>query len=111
MKDDGGSASVLVLGAAALMLTVSVPVVLTASLLSAHRQAVRAADLAALAGAQHSLQDAGTACAWAERVAEANGGRLRGCALAKGVLEVEVVVRSSIELLPETSARSRAGQR
>lgn len=109
MKDDGGSASVLVLGAAALTLAVSLPVVMTASLWAAHRQAVRAADLAVLAGAQHSLQDAGTACAWAQRVASANGARVSSCILSTGALTVEVEVATGIELASQVTASARAG--
>lgn len=109
MRDDGGSASVLVLGAAALMLALSAPVVVTASLLATHRQAVRAADLAALAGAQRSLQDAGVACAWAERVASANGARMSRCTLGAGALIVEVEVATGIAIASQVTATARAG--
>ena len=109
MKGDGGSASVLVLTAAAFTLAVSVPVVVTASLLATHRQAVRAADLAALAGAQHSLRDAGGACGWAERVASANGAQLSECTLSTGALIVEVYVATGIAIAPQVTASARAG--
>lgn len=109
MTDDHGSASVLVLGVSALLLALSVPVVLVASLLTAHRQAVRAADLAALAGAQHSLSDVDIACAWARRVASANGASLTRCALARSSVLVEVTVPTGFSLVPEPSASARAG--
>jgi secretion/DNA translocation related TadE-like protein len=109
VKGDSGSASVLMLGAAALTLAVSVPVVLTASLLATHRQAVRAADLAALAGAQHSLQDAGVSCVWAQRVASANGAQLSSCALSAGALTVGVEVATGIGIAPWVTATARAG--
>lgn len=109
MTRERGSASVLVLAAAALVLVASVPVVLVASLLASHRQAVRAADLAALAGAQHSLTDVSVACAWARRVASANGAGLSRCALADASLIVEVAVPTGIDLAPDARATARAG--
>lgn len=109
MRDDGGSASVLVLAAAALTLALSVPVVITASLLTTHRQAVRAADLAALAGAQHSLQDAGAACARAGWVASANGAVMSRCSLDAGALTVEVEVATGIVIASQVTASARAG--
>lgn len=109
MTRERGSASVLVLAAAASVLVASVPVVLVASLLAGHRQAVRAADLAALAGAQHSLTDVSVACAWARRVASANGADLTRCDLADAELLVEVAVPTGIVLIPNPAATARAG--
>lgn len=111
MSYDSGSASVYVIGAAALVTTLALPVAGLAVGFAAERDAVRAADLAALGGAQASLREEGLACATAARVALANGGRLRHCALVAGALEVEVTVRTSLALLPEMSAESRAGVR
>lgn len=111
MSRDRGAASVLVIGAAALVLAAAAPVVLIASLLASHRQAVRAADLAALAGAQHSLVDAGEACAWAARVATANGAGLTRCALVDASLVVEVTVPTGLSRGPSVSATARAGPR
>lgn len=109
MSRDRGAASVLVLGAAAMVLAVSVPVVLVASLLASHRQAVRAADLAALAGAQHSLVDAAEACAWAARVATANGAGLTRCSLQQGSLVVVVTRAAPLPAVPAVTATARAG--
>lgn len=111
MNREGGSASVLVLAAAAFVLVLSLPVVLVASLLASHRQAVRAADLAALAGAQRSLDDVSVACAWARRMASENGASLTRCALADSAVLVEVAVVTGIALAPTTSATARAGVR
>lgn len=111
MTGERGSASVLALAAAALVVAASVPVVLVASLLASHRQAVRAADLAALAGAQHSLSDDTVACAWARRVASENGASLTRCDLAGSSVLVEVAVPTGIALAPDTSATARAGVR
>ena len=91
------------------MIAVSMPVALTASLLAAHRQAVRAADLAALAGAQHSLQDSEVACGWAERVASANGAQLSSCWLHAGALTVEVEMATGIAIASQVNATAHAG--
>lgn len=109
MSRECGAASVLVLAVAASVLTLSLPVVLVASLLAGHRQAVRAADLAALAGAQHSVSDAAVACAWARRVASANGADLTRCALADSSVLVEVSVATRFSLIPGPLATARAG--
>jgi secretion/DNA translocation related TadE-like protein len=93
------------------VLALSLPVVLVASLLASHRQAVRAADLAALAGAQHSLSDDTVACAWARRVASDNGASLTRCDLDGSSLLVEVTVPTGIALAPDASATARAGVR
>lgn len=109
MSRDSGAASVLVLCAAAMVLAISVPVVLVASVLASHRQAVRAADLAALAGAQHSLVDQGVACGWAARVAMANGARLMRCSLQQGSLVVVVTGAAPLPAVPPVTATARAG--
>lgn len=111
MSDDSGTASVYVLGTAALVTVLSLPVAVVASGFVAYRDAVRAADLAALGGAQASLHNTDLACAVAARVALANGGRLRLCGIVDGALEVEVAVQTSLALQPEVSASSRAGRR
>lgn len=110
MKRDTGSASVLVLGVGSLLAVVSLTIGLIAVGLAAHRQAVRAADLAALAGAQRSLTDAGEACQIARAVAMANGAELGECALESRTLRVEVRVSPS-DLLPVIAASARAGVR
>lgn len=111
MKRDSGSASVYVLGAAALVASLSLPAAVVASGFAAHRQAVLAADLAALGGAGESLYDEARACSAAARVAVANGAHLRTCVLSEGTLSVEVGVRTFLTLLPEVGAASRAGVR
>lgn len=111
MKRDSGSASVYVLGAVLLLAFMSVPVAVVASGFAVHRQAVLAADLAVLGGAQVSLDDEALACSTAANVATENGARLQSCALSEGALRVEVAVLTSLALLPEISATSRAGVR
>ena len=109
MSNDRGSASIVVLGVALAIVVVSVPVVLVAGLLASHRYAVRAADLAALAGAQHSVVDESVACPWAQRVAVENGARLRECRLERGSLLVVVERPASVDLVPDVRATARAG--
>lgn len=111
MRHDTGSATVYTLGAVLLLTFLSVPVAVVASGFAAHRQAVLAADLAALGGAQESLDDEQVACSAAARVAAKNEGRLQSCSLDGGSLRVEVAVSTSLALLPEVIATSRAGIR
>lgn len=108
MRDDDGSATILVLAGGALLSTFAVLVGLLATGLTAHRQALRAADLAALAGAQRSLTDATIACESADVTARANGAELEECRLDEGTLRVLVRVPTS-GWLPAVVAASRAG--
>ena len=108
VRRDGGSATVLVVGVGALLSLFAVTVGVVATGLAGHRQAVRAADLAALAGAQRSLTDASQACQTAELVAAANGARLAGCQLEGPSLRVRVTMTTS-GWLPTLAATSRAG--
>ena len=107
---DAGSASLLVVSVGSLLSVIALSVGLLATGLAAHRQAVRAADLAALAGAERSLSDIETACRTARAVAQANGADLRSCALQESTLRVEVIV-PTVEFLPAITARARAGVR
>ena len=108
--NERGSASVLVLAAGALLGVISLAVGVLATGMTAHRQAVKAADLAALAGAQRSLTSQTAACAVASEVAEANGAELENCALTEATVQVHVRV-PTIELLPVIGASARAGVR
>ena len=111
MRSESGSATVYVMGAVALLAAVSLPVVVVANGFAIHRRAVLAADLAALGGAQASLRNQTVACSTAASVAAANGARLQSCTLSGGGLTIEVKVATSLGLLPEVSATSRAGVR
>ncbi|MFL6287467.1 MAG: Rv3654c family TadE-like protein [Actinomycetes bacterium] len=110
MRRDDGSASVMVVGAGALLSALAVAAGLVATGLTAHRQAVRAADLAALAGAQRSLVDVTVACEAARVVAVSNGAELTECSLEPSALRVEVSV-PTVGVLPMIVATSRAGVR
>jgi secretion/DNA translocation related TadE-like protein len=107
-RSDDGSGTVLVLAAGALLSAMAVTAGIVATGFTAHRSAVRAADLAALAGAQRSLVDARAACLTARAVAEANGAVLRACALRESALQVEVSV-PVVGVLPAITATARAG--
>lgn len=109
MRHDEGSASIYVVGAVLLITFMSVPVVVIASGFAAYRQAVLAADLAALGGAHESLDAEAAACAAAAQVASANGARLHSCVLSGKALSVEVAVPTGLRPLPEVTASSRAG--
>jgi secretion/DNA translocation related TadE-like protein len=111
VKQDAGSVSVYALSAALLLAFLSVPVAAVAIGFAAHRKAVLAADLAALGGARASLVDETLACATAARLADANGARLQSCELSGTALRIEVSVTTSLVLLPEARATSRAGAR
>lgn len=108
MSSERGSASVLVLAVGALLSLTVLAVGVVATGLAAHRQAVRAADLAALAGAQHSLTDRAGACRIAGQVAHANGADLENCWLETNALRVQVIV-PSMRLMPTVRAIARAG--
>lgn len=103
---DRGSAT---LGAltAMLMLTVVFGAVLTmAQVVVARHRAGGAADLAALAAADHGSQGRVEACARARQVARAQGTRIVHCAVLGGISDITVAA----DLGPFTpSARSRAG--
>ena len=114
---DRGSATLWVIGCIALLLVVAeVATVRTAAVVARHR-AESAADLAALAAAQHIGIDDGL-CAAAARVALANGARLQGCApqlaadgrsgtvVARVVLSVHLPVAGSRQVV----ASARAGR-
>jgi len=111
MSDESGSASIYVLAAMALLIAVALPVAVVSAGFAAHRTAVRAADLAALGGANTSLHDASAACAAAARVAHVNGAELWECSLSSGSLRVTVTVSTALPLLPRVNAIARAGLR
>ncbi len=79
LRDDRGSASVLVaLWSVVLTMLVAAGVALS-SVLAAREAVAAAADLAALAGASATLAEPGTACTRAATIARANGATLTDC--------------------------------
>jgi len=108
--DEAGSATLLVLAMAGVLLLLGAALAVVTALVAAHRAAQSAADLAALAGARGAAS--GTdGCLAATRVAAANGARVTTCAVSGLVVDLEVEVPGPQWLGQTTdlAARSRAG--
>ncbi len=84
-----GSATVLVVAVAGLLLLVGAALGVVAAMVHAHRVAQSAADLAALAGAR-ALALGRDGCVGAADVASANGVRMTSCRVAGRVVAVTV---------------------
>jgi secretion/DNA translocation related TadE-like protein len=84
------------------LLTLFAAALLMSQAVVARHRAGGAADLAALAAADHALDGPQTACRLAAEVARAQGALLRGCQVAGEVVEVVAEVRGA-------RVRSRAG--
>jgi secretion/DNA translocation related TadE-like protein len=116
VRDERGSASVLMIGIMAVVVLLSGAALLIAGYLVAHHRARAAADLAALSGA--TAYAAGTdACTEARRTAAANGARITRCDLAGDPVDFVVTVRTSVPVgvrlsgLPRTvAAEAHAGR-
>jgi secretion/DNA translocation related TadE-like protein len=114
-RDERGSATVLGLVLAAVLVTVAVAGAAGAGLLVGHRRAGAAADLAALAGAaalqQAALAGDGDACGQVAAVSAANRAVVQEC-LVEGEevqVRVEVEVRGPFGASWPVAARARAG--
>ena len=101
-RDDRGSATVWSLGLMAVLLAVFAALMLMCQAVVARHRAGGAADLAALAAADHALDGRRTACALAARVAAAQGAVLRRCAVSGEISDVVAEVGGA-------RVRSRAG--
>jgi len=109
-RADRGAVTVLVTACLGVVLLVGCALAVVAAMVSAHRSAQAAADLAALAGAT-AAQSGSDACAAAGSVAAANGARLTGC-LSSGAevtVEVEVLGPRWLGQHHDLSAAARAG--
>ncbi|MEX2289944.1 MAG: Rv3654c family TadE-like protein, partial [Mycobacteriales bacterium] len=108
---DHGAVVVLVIALGAVLALAG----MTASALAAgavtRQRAAAVADLAALAAAQHALEGPAQACAWATRIALADGGIVRRCTLSGDVAEVVAEVRPPGPLgrLGSATSVARAG--
>lgn len=91
-RDERGSASLLVVTVAGVLLLVALALSAVAGMVGAHRRAQSAADLAALAGAGEEARG-GDGCAQARDLAGANGAALLSCRVDGGDVWVEVRVR------------------
>jgi secretion/DNA translocation related TadE-like protein len=116
-RQERGSATVWVLGLAAVVIAVALTVVVRGSAVLARHRLERAADLAALAAAQQ-IGRAGHPCAAASRNAAANGAVLASCTAAldpsgrSGTVAIIVHRTVSFALIGERTltARARAGR-
>ena len=109
-SDQRGAATLLVVTCAGLLLLVGSALGVVAAIVTAHRTAESAADLAALAGAA-AHQQGGDGCARAAALANDNGARLTGCELTGGDVVVTVVVTGPRWLGQgsDLTAQARAG--
>lgn len=109
-RDERGSATLLVLAMAGVLLLVGAALGVVVAMVRAHRAAESAADLAALAGAQ-ALQRGGDPCGRAAEIARADDARLSGCSSRGSVVTVRVIVAGPHWLgqSADLSAEARAG--
>jgi secretion/DNA translocation related TadE-like protein len=87
--DQRGSAALLVVGLAGVLMTVALLVAVLGGAVADQRRVEAAADLAALAGAG-AVRVGGDGCVAARETAGRNGGALRRCAVDGDVVTVEV---------------------
>ncbi|RSS41670.1 hypothetical protein EF902_22415 [Streptomyces sp. WAC05858] len=104
--DDRGSATVWAALAATALCAVFAAVLAAGQAMVARHRAGGAADLAALAAADHGLEGARTACGLARRVASAQGARVVRCALSGEIADLTAEVHTGPFTL---RARARAG--
>jgi secretion/DNA translocation related TadE-like protein len=105
---DRGSASILALGVALVVLLFAGGVAMAGGVTVARHRAETAADLGALAGAVHAADGEPAACVEAERVVHANGATLLGCRLDA----LDVTVTAAVQVpggWGTASASARAG--
>jgi secretion/DNA translocation related TadE-like protein len=92
-RRDDGSATVLLLALAAVVLLLGALTATLGAVAVARHRAASAADLAALAAADRALEGEGVACQAAARAAAAVSAGLEGCRLIGLVADVVVGVR------------------
>jgi secretion/DNA translocation related TadE-like protein len=109
-RDDAGSATLLVMAMAGVLVLLGAALAVVTALVAAHRAAQSAADLAALAGAR-GVGSGSDGCASATQVAAANGARVTACVVTGRVVDIEVEVPGPHWLgqTADLTARSRAG--
>gem|GEM_PF-884633 len=109
-RQDRGAATVLVTACLGVLLLIGCALAVVAAMVTAHRSAQAAADLAALAGAI-AARDGGDPCAAARAVAAANGAALTGCSPdgAEITVEVEVAGPRWLGQVHDLTAAARAG--
>ncbi|MDP3968633.1 MAG: flp pilus-assembly TadE/G-like family protein [Nocardioides sp.] len=107
--DEHGAAAAYAVGLVAVLVVASVLLTLVATVFVGRREAEKAADLAALSGAQ-AHQAGRDPCARAELLTRRNGAHLTSCTVDGADVLVEVEVRGSRLLSGLTvPGRARAG--
>lgn len=101
-RGDRGSATVWAVVFMGLLCAVSAGLLAMGQAVAARHRAGAAADLAALAAADHALDGPAAACVLAARVAAAQGARLARCAVTGEIADVTAAVGAA-------RVRSRAG--
>src|SRR4051794_18015799 len=106
---DAGSATILVLGLAAVVWVAGLAVLLLAQVANARSRAATAADLAALAGAAHVAS--GDPCRAAWTIATAQSAQLGSCRVDGWTVQVtaRMPLRGALRIFPPAQARARAG--
>lgn len=113
LDHEQGSVSILALCASLALFSVTCTLAMVGQLLLMHRTVETAADLAALAGAQHLIDGGGAACANSRLVASLNHTELINC--TSEMASVLVVVGQQVQspairrLVPLVTATSKAG--
>jgi secretion/DNA translocation related TadE-like protein len=109
-RNEGGSATLLVVAMAGVLVLLGSALAVVTAMVAAHRTAQSAADLAALAAAR-DVAVGRDSCAGATQIAAANGARLTHCSVSGRVVDVEVTVPGPHWLgqTADLTARSRAG--
>jgi|GEM_PF-1311494 len=117
-RHDGGAATVIWLSVISVVVTFGLVGIAVGELASGRAKASAAADLGALAGADHVIT--GDQCAAARRVVSANGARLTRCVTSVSDVEIEVsvrpagliarIARGAGESAPQIRMSARAGQ-
>lgn len=108
--DEHGSATLLVVACAGVLLFVGCALAVVSAVFVAHRTAQAAADLAALAAAE-TLRTGGDACQVAEEVAVANGAVVASC-VTEGLVAAVVTTVTGPHWLGwhgDPRGRARAG--
>ncbi len=110
VRPDRGAATVLVTACLGVLLLIGCALAVVAAMVTAHRSAQAAADLAALAGAV-AARDGADPCAAAGSVAADNGADLTRCATdgVEVTVEVEVPGPRWLGQTHDLSAAARAG--
>lgn len=112
-KRDRGSGTVVGVGLMALVGFLAVLVVFLGSAFCARADVQNAAQQAALAGAYLAVSPGSAPsneiCSKAQRIAEANHGRLLRCSLKASDVVVEVGIQPSVGILPQMTSWAKAG--